>query len=145
MAQGYNRVYLLGMVSDRADLRYTRGGRPVLRLRMGTQEGADDAESDEPPRTDWHELVVVGRRAESLASAVGPGTLLLVEGTLRTRSYQGRDGSKRSATEVLVRALVILAGTARASRPGYGGPRYGTPEHPLDEPVFTDEGQGHLF
>jgi single-strand DNA-binding protein len=145
MAQGLNRVYLMGMLGERPELRYTRGGRAVLRMRIGTAEEQQDSEGNLIERIQWHEVVVPGRRAESLSSTIGPGTRVLIEGALRSRSYDARDGSTRTRYEVVARHVWLLAGVARASRPSSTGARYGMPDSPWDEPVFSEDGQGKLF
>lgn len=147
MAEGLNRVYLIGALSERPELRYTRRGRPVLRMRLGVTERPAPGQEAPEQLTQWHDVVVPGRRAESLASVVGPGTVVLVEGTLRSRSYPARDGSKRTRYEVVARHVWLLSGVARASRsrPGSVKGRFGGPGSTWDEPAFSDDGQGKLF
>lgn len=145
MPEGFNRVFLVGTLAERPELRYTRSGKAVLQLRLGITESYRDSDGIERERTVWHPVIVPGKRAESLAAVVGPGTRLYVEGVLRTRAYKARDGTTRSVSEVVLRNVLVLSGAARASRPGYGGPRYGMPESPWDEPAFSDDGQGKLF
>ncbi|MBW2536731.1 MAG: single-stranded DNA-binding protein [Deltaproteobacteria bacterium] len=145
MAQGLNRIYLLGMLSERPELRYTRGGRPVLRMRLGTEEEHPDGEGNLTKRVQWHEVVIPGGRAEALAAALGPGTRVLVEGAIRSRTFDARDGTKRTRHEVVARHIWLLSGVARASRPSSSGARYGMPDSPWDAPVFSDDGQGKLF
>src|SRR3990170_3552042 len=108
MADGLNRVMLLGNLGADPELRQTNSGQAVLNMRLATSESYLDRNKVRQERTDWHNVVLWGRRAEALAKFLTKGTRLFVEGGLRTSSYQDRDGNKRWKTEV-VASNVILA------------------------------------
>lgn len=113
MAEGLNRVTLLGNLGADPELRYTQGGAAVLNLRVATTESYLDRDRERKERTDWHNVVVWGARAEGLSRILQKGSCILVEGSLRTSSYEARDGSgKRYRTEVNARNIVL---------PGRGG------------------------
>ena len=125
MAEGLNRVMLLGNLGAEPELRYTAGGQAVLNLRLATTESYLDRDRVRRERTDWHAVVVWGKRAEALAKFLTKGSSLFIEGSLRTSSYEGKDGVKRYKTEVNARNILLTGGRGGG---GGGGGRGGPPE-----------------
>lgn len=107
---GLNRVMLLGNLGADPELRMTGGGQAVLNMRLATTESYLDKDRERQERTEWHNVVVWGKRAEGLGKIVKKGDRIFVEGGLRTSSYE-KDGDKRYKTEV-VASNVILNGKA---------------------------------
>ena len=99
-----NKVILLGNLGANPELRYTQAGTAVMSMRLATNETWRDKNKDLQERTEWHTVVMWGNRAEGLARLLSKGTGLLVEGTLRTSSYE-KDGQTRYRTEVHARDL----------------------------------------
>lgn len=108
MSDGLNRVILLGNLGGDPELRYTANGTAVLSFRLATNESYMDKNKEVQERTDWHTVVVWGTRGEALARTLTKGTSLLVEGGLRTSSYE-KDGVKRYKTEVHAREVCIAS------------------------------------
>jgi single-strand DNA-binding protein len=119
MAEGLNRVMLLGNLGADPELRMTNSGQAVLKMRLATSESYLDRNKVRQERTEWHSVVVWGRRAEALGKFLTKGSRLFIEGGLRTTSYDDRDGNKRYKTEVVANN-VILAGSG-GGRGGGGG------------------------
>jgi single-strand DNA-binding protein len=117
MAEGFNRVMLLGNLGADPELRFTQGGQAVLNLRLATTESYLDKDKVRRERTDWHSVVVWGKRGEALAKILAKGSSIFIEGSLRTSSYDDRDGNKRYKTEVIANN-VILAGRGRGAPAG---------------------------
>ena len=109
MAEGLNRVMLLGNVGSDPELRVTPGGQQVLKMRLATTEKYQDKSNAWQERTEWHTVVVWGKRGEALSKIVGKGSTLFIEGSIRTSSYE-KNGEKRYRTEVSA-SNVILAGS----------------------------------
>src|SRR5262249_55001426 len=122
MAEGLNRVMLLGNLGADPELRYTQAGKAVLNMRLATTESYLDANKVRQERTDWHNVVLWGKRGEALAKFLTKGSTIFVEGGLRTSSYDAKDGNKRYKTEVHA-PNIILAGRGR----GGGGADMGDP------------------
>jgi len=120
MAEGLNRVILLGNLGADPELRMTGGGTAVLKLRLATSESYLDRNKQRQERTEWHRVVVWGRRAEGLGKVLGKGDRILVEGSLRTSSYDDKEGNKRYTTEVIANNIV-LSGGGRGGGGGGGG------------------------
>jgi len=119
MANGLNRVYLIGNLGQTPELRYTQSEQAVLSLRLATNERFKNRDGEWQDRTEWHTVVVWGRRAEGLAKIVKKGTQLCAEGRLQTRQWEDRQGEKRYTTEVVAREIILLGG--RRDGDGYGG------------------------
>jgi len=158
MAEGLNRVLLLGNLGSDPDLRYTQGGQAVLNIRLATTESYLDRNKVRQERTDWHNVVVWGKRGEALAKLLTKGSTIFVEGGLRTSSYDDKEGIKRYKTEIHATNVILAGGRGRAgevaesggsrARPSGGGtggpaaPGLGAPvdETPPDDfPVGGDD------
>lgn len=110
MADGLNRVTLLGNLGADPELRHTQGGAAVLSLRLAISESYIDKDKQRQERTEWVSVVVWGARAEGLSRILTKGSRLCVEGALRTTSYE-KNGEKRYKTEVNASNVVLCGGT----------------------------------
>ncbi len=127
MAEGLNRVMLLGNLGADPELRMTNGGQAVLKLRLATSETYLDRNKVRQERTEWHSVIVWGKRGEALAKILTKGSRIFVEGGLRTSSYDDKDGNKRYKTEVVANNIILSGGGGR------GGPRSSEGPGPSEE------------
>lgn len=111
MAEGLNRVMLLGNLGADPELKQTNGG-VVLKLRVATTESYVDKNNARQERTEWHSVVLFGKRADALARIMTKGERVFVEGRVSTSSYE-KDGEKRYRTDV-VATNIILGGAVNA-------------------------------
>lgn len=114
MSGGLNRVMLLGDLSAEPEVYVTRAGQVVLNLRLETRASYLDREGVRRERPDYHHVVLVGKRADALSKILHRGARVFVEGALRTTVFDGRDGKKRTKTEV-VASEVLFAGEQGAT------------------------------
>jgi single-strand DNA-binding protein len=121
MAEGLNRVLLLGNLGADPELRMTNGGQAVLKLRLATSETYLDRNKVRQERTEWHNVVVWGKRAEALGKILSKGSRIFIEGGLRTSSYDDREGNKRYKTEIVANNIILSGGGGGGG--GRGGPR----------------------
>src|SRR3954470_24218704 len=126
MADGLNRVMLLGNLGADPELRFTQGGQAVLNMRLATTESYLDKDKVRKERTDWHNVVVWGKRGEALAKILAKGSSVFIEGSLRTSSYDDREGNKRYKTEVIANNILITnsrgrGGAGAGAEEGGGG------------------------
>jgi single-strand DNA-binding protein len=128
MAEGLNRVMLLGNLGADPDLRFTSNGQAILSMRIATTESYLDKDKVRQERTEWHNVVLWGKRAEALSRILGKGSTLFVEGSLRTSSYDDKEGNKRYKTEVVANNI-ILAGKGASTGGQHEAQRYGTSGH----------------
>lgn len=142
MADGLNRVMLLGNLGADPELKVTGSGQAVLKMRLATTESYLDRNKVRQEKTEWHNVVLWGKRAEALGKFLTKGSRLFVEGGLRTSSYDDRDGNKRYKTEV-VATNIILAGRGAGGAGGGGGGGGGRTEQ-TSEPSdsYDDAGYG---
>jgi single-strand DNA-binding protein len=120
MAEGLNRVMLLGNLGADPELRYTKGGQAVMQLRLATTERFKDQSGNWSDRTEWHSVVVWGKRAEGLSKFLRKGSSIFVEGSLRTTSWE-KDGQKHYKTEVNAREVLLAGGRGPGGGGGGGG------------------------
>lgn len=124
MAEGLNRVMLLGNLGADPELRYTQGGQAVLNMRLATTESYLDKDKVRRERTDWHNVVMWGKRGEALAKILAKGSTLFIEGSIRTSSYDDKEGNKRYKTEIIANNVILTGGrggSRGASDEGGGG------------------------
>jgi single-strand DNA-binding protein len=133
MAEGLNRVMLLGNLGADPELRMTNGGQAVLKLRLATSETYLDRNKVRQERTEWHSVVVWGKRGEALAKILAKGSRIFVEGGLRTSSYDDKDGNKRYKTEVVANNIILSGGGGGRGGGGGGGSRGSEGPGPGDE------------
>ena len=110
MAEGMNRTILIGNLGADPELRYTKNQRPVLHMRRATTESYLNRENQREQRTEWHKVIVWGKRGEALNKILGKGDRIGVEGRIQTRSWEANDGSKRYFTEIVADNVLLLGG-----------------------------------
>ena len=110
-----NRVILVGNLGRDAELRYTGGGAAVAKFSIATTETYKGRDGEKKEETEWHRINLWGKSAETLAQYLTKGKQIYVEGRLKSRSWEGKDGQKHELTEVVAAELIMLGGSARAS------------------------------
>jgi len=118
MAGGVNKVILVGHLGADPDMRYTPSGQGVCELRLATSESWNDKNGQRQERTEWHRIVVWGKRAEVCSKYLAKGRQVFVEGRIQTRTYDDKDGNKRYITEIIANDVQFLGG---GSKDGAGG------------------------
>jgi len=105
-----NKVILVGNVGKHPEIRYI-GSRPCATFSLATSErGYRAANGQEvPERTEWHNIVMWDRAAETAERYITKGTKLYIEGKLRTREWQDFNAIKRKTTEIYVDSFDILS------------------------------------
>jgi single-strand DNA-binding protein len=124
MSDGLNRVMLIGNLGQDPELRFTTGGQAVLNLRIATNESYVNRDGERQDRTEWHSVIIWGKRGEGLNKVLSKGKQIFVEGRLQTRSWDDKQGNKRYTTEVVATEIVLLGGNRGAGAgPSAGGGR----------------------
>lgn len=109
--KGINKVTLLGNLSGDAEYRVlTNNGaqKAVSTVSLATNETFKDAQGNTQEKTEWHKLVFWDKLADVVHNYTHKGSKVYVEGKLRTRSYQDKNGNDRYITEIQVTELVLL-------------------------------------
>jgi single-strand DNA-binding protein len=94
-----NHVDIIGFVGNDPELQHTTGGT-VARFSVATTERWKDKDGQVQERTEWHRIAFWGPRAETLVTQIGKGSLLEVEGALRSSTWE-KDGTKRTSWEIV--------------------------------------------
>ncbi len=118
MARGVNKVIVVGNLGQDPETRYMPSGSAVTNLRIATNESWKDKQTGEQKdRTEWHSVAMFGRLAEIAAEYLRKGSQVYIEGKLRTRKWQDKDGNDRYTTEIIADEMQMLG-----SRSGGGAP-----------------------
>lgn len=117
MAGGLNKVMLLGDLASEPEIYVTRGGMVVMSLRLATNETYTDKEDVRREKTSYHPIVVFGRRADALSKVLHRGARVFVEGSLRTSTFESRDGKKWSKTEIVANDVLFAGERAESADP----------------------------
>ena len=105
-----NKVILVGNLGRDAELRYTPGGTAVSKFSVATTETWNDKSGQRQERTEWHNIDLWGKQAETLTEYLVKGKQVYVEGRLQTDEYTDKDGVKRKSTRVRSDRVVLLGG-----------------------------------
>src|SRR5690606_30979138 len=118
MASGVNKVILVGHLGADPELRYTQSCSGVCGLRVATNESWTDRSGQRQERTERHRVAGWGKQAENCSKCLSKGRQVYVEGRLRTRSWDDRDGNKRYTTEIIANDIQFLGGRDGGGRGG---------------------------
>ena len=113
MARGINKVILVGNLGQDPETRYMPNGKAVTNLRIATSESWKDKQTGEQrEQTEWHSIVMYDKLAEIAAEYLRKGSQVYVEGKLRTRKWQDKEGRDRYTTEINANEMQMLGGRA---------------------------------
>lgn len=104
-----NKVILVGNVGVDPEIRYLEGGAAVTTVRLATSETYKNKNGERITQTEWHNVVMWRGLAEIVEKYVKKGSQLYVEGRLRTRSWDDKEGNKRYTTEVVADTMKMLS------------------------------------
>jgi len=122
MARGINKVILIGHLGADPETRAMPSGMTVANMRVATTESWKDKQSGEQQeRTEWHNVALFGRLGEIAAEYLRKGSQVYIEGRLRTRKWQDKEGRDRYTTEIVANDMQMLGG--RGGGAG-GGPSF---------------------
>ena len=144
MARGINKVIIVGNLGADPETRYMPSGRAVTNLSVATSETWKDKQTGEQKeRTEWHKVAMFNRLAEIAAEYLRKGSQVYIEGKLRTRKWQDRDGNDRWTTEIVADEMQMLGGRGgggsapmSSDRGSSGGPPEGPPDDFEDDIPF---------
>ena len=118
MKRGVNLVILIGNLGADPETRYMPSGGAVTNIRIATSESWKDRNTGESQeRTEWHRVVFFNRLGEIAGEHLKKGSKIYVEGSLRTRKWQGQDGQDRYTTEIVANEMQMLDGRGDGGAP----------------------------
>jgi single-strand DNA-binding protein len=106
--RGVNHVFLIGNLGKDPEIQYIEGNIPVAKFPLATTETYKDKKGNTVPQTEWHNIVLWRGLAELASKYLHKGSLVHIEGSLRTRSWEDKDKNKRFMTEIIASNLVML-------------------------------------
>ena len=148
MARGINKVILVGNIGKDPETRYMPNGKAVTNFSVATSEGWTDKQTgDKQERTEWHNVVLFEKLAEIAAEYLHKGSQVYIEGSLRTRKWQDKEGKDRYTTEIVGRDMQMLGGRGGAGSGESSGGGRSAPERsssnaappPSDDGGFDDD------
>ena len=135
MARGVNKVILVGNLGADPETRSMPSGMTVTNIRIATSESwKDKASGAQQERTEWHSVALFGRLGEIAAEYLRKGSQVFVEGKLRTRKWQDKQGNDRFTTEIIADNMQMLGGRAGGgSERASSGGNFGASAPPRDD------------
>lgn len=106
--RGVNRVMLIGNLGKDPDVQYIEGNIPVAKFPLATTETYKDKTGNVVSQTEWHNIVLWRGLADMSQKYLKKGSMVFIEGKLRTRSWEDKDKIKRFTTEIIADGLVML-------------------------------------
>ena len=143
MARGINKVILIGHLGQDPEVRALPSGSSIANLRIATTESWKDKQSGEfKEQTEWHTVVLFGRTAEVAAEYLKKGSQVFIEGRLRTRKWQDKEGRDRYTTEIVANEMQMLGGRGGAGGGGGGGGGMGAGSEPAPRTEHAEASAG---
>src|SRR5450432_2871771 len=122
MARGVNKVILVGNLGADPETRSMPSGMTVTNIRIATSESwKDEASGAQQERTEWHSVALFGRLGEIAAEYLRKGSQVYIEGRLRTRKWQDKEGRDRYTTEIVGNEMQMLGGRGGSGGAAAGG------------------------
>lgn len=114
--RGINKVILIGNLGNDPEVRYLPNGNAVANISVATSESWRDKQSGEQQdRTEWHRVVLYNRLGEIAGEYLKKGSKVYIEGSLRTRKWQDKNGQDRYTTEIIANEMQMLDSRGGAS------------------------------
>ena len=121
-SRGVNKVILVGNLGKDPETRFLPSGGAVTNITVATSESWKDKQSGEQQeRTEWHRVVFFNRLAEIAGEYLKKGSKVYIEGSLRTRKWQGQDGQDRYTTEIVASEMQMLDSRGSSGQGGGSG------------------------
>lgn len=146
MADGLNKVMLIGHLGADPVHKVTNGNNDVTDLRLATTESWKDQSGNRQEQTEWHRIVVWGKQAIFARDYLKKGSKIYLEGKIRTRKWQDQEGKDHYTTEIVASKFLFLdtkkdgQGSNSGGGSSYGGPdSYGGPTSYGNSPADDDD------
>jgi single-strand DNA-binding protein len=131
-----NRIIIIGNLGSEPEMRFTPNGRPVTSFSVATNRRYTTSDGERREETEWFTVVTWGRLAEQCNQYLTKGRLVYVEGRLRTHTWEGQDGQRRSRNEIVADRVSFLDRQAVAPLPGGKAEESSTDELDVEDIPF---------
>ncbi|MCU0373939.1 MAG: single-stranded DNA-binding protein [Chitinophagaceae bacterium] len=137
--RGVNKVMLIGNLGKDPDVQYLEGHIGVAKFPLATTETFKDKTGKLVSQTEWHTVVLWRGLAELAQKYLHKGSLVFIEGRLKTRTWEDKEGNKKFSTEIIGENLIMLEKRNDGSilPPGFLGNDSGETFPPTDVPPIT--------
>jgi len=142
MPADLNRVTLVGRLTRDPELRHTAGGDPICSIRLAVSSRARDETGNWGDRSNYFDVTVFGRQAETASTYLAKGRRIGVDGRLSWREWQAQDGTKRQSVEVIANDVFFLDSRGEGGEGVFAGRDRGADAAPAAEPVGAGAGNG---
>jgi single-strand DNA-binding protein len=113
-----NKVMLIGHLGKDPEIRYTPEGTAVATFSLATSENWTDKSGSKQEHTEWHTIVAWNKLADLCKRFLTKGRQVYIEGRIRSRDWNDRDGNKRKTTEIVATQMVLLGSRQQSSDAG---------------------------
>ena len=124
-SRGINRAIVVGRLGQDPEIRYTNSGQAIANLTIATSETWKDKAGNEQEKTQWHRVVIFGKRAEIAGEYLRKGSQVYIEGQMQTSKWQDANGQERYTLEIIVKGykgtMELLGGPAAKAHLKHGG------------------------
>ncbi len=140
-----NKVILIGNLGADPETRYLPSGDAVTNIRIATTDTWKDKNGEKQEHTEWHRVAFFGKTAEIAGEYLKKGSPVYIEGRIRTRKWQDKEGKDRYTTEIIARDMQMLGGRGGAGAGAGGGEPRAARSAPSDDrsapPAAADVGE----
>ncbi|MBI4478739.1 MAG: single-stranded DNA-binding protein [Acidobacteria bacterium] len=118
MARGVNKVILVGNLGRDPELSYLPSGQSVAKFSLATSRSYKDKSGELKEETEWHNIVAWGKLGEICAQYLSKGRQAYVEGRIQSRTWEGKDGNKRTSVDIVASDVQMLGGRGEGGAAG---------------------------
>jgi len=135
-----NKIFVLGNVTREPEVRALPSGQPVTNFSVATNRFYTSQAGEKKQEAEFHNIVCFGKLADISSRYLNKGSLVLIEGRIKTRSWQNAQGVKQYRTEIIAESMQLgPKGAGGSQSTGSGPSSYGKPEPEPDHPNMNTE------
>lgn len=135
---GVNKVILVGNLGKDPEVKYLEGGIAIAKFPLATTETIKDKNGQKQDQTEWHNVVLWRGLAEIAEKYLKKGQMIYLEGKIRSRSYDDKDGNKRYITEIVGDTMQMLGKKTDGGESGSGNASTVSSQDPISMPPATE-------
>ncbi len=138
--RGVNKATIIGNLGSDPEMKFTASGQAVANFSVATNESWTGKDGQKNERTEWHRIVAWGKLAEICGQYLSKGSPVYIEGSIRTRSWEDKEGNTKYTTEIHAREIEFLSGSRETSggedqSRNEGGQPIEVPENNMDDDI----------
>ena len=113
-----NKAIIIGNLGRDPEVRYTQSGQAMARFTVATTDTWTDRDNSRQERTEWHNIVVWGKQAETCGQYLSKGRQVYIEGRIEKRKFEDKEGKERYFTHIVAQRVQFLGGAGGGARSG---------------------------